>query len=123
MEVQPTPSRSRWRVTEKYQIERDAAMEQVRVASSVTDRIAVKHAILACIYSSMDFTSDDVMNWLSKRGIELREPRLLGPIFVEAVKKGIIQPVICPACDTQVTVPSKRRHGTPQNVWQRARQP
>lgn len=104
-------------MTEKYQTERDAAMERVRAASSDTDRIAVKWGVVACAQTYENFTSDDVMNWLESRTIELREPRLLGPIFVEAVKKKVIEPVMCPTCDTQITVPSKRRHGTPQNVW------
>jgi hypothetical protein len=81
--------------------------------------MAVKQAILTCSQTYPNFTSDDVMNWLIKNDIEIREPRLLGPIFVEAAKKGVIQAVVCPTCDTQVTVPSKRRHGTPQNVWEK----
>ena len=101
----------------EWRAERDEGMERVHVASSIADKSAVKAAILACADKYPNFTSDDVMNWLTDHDIELREARLLGPIFVEAVKKGVIQPVICPTCDTQVTVPSKRRHGTPQNVW------
>jgi hypothetical protein len=116
VEVQPALERGRYQVTE-WRAERDEGMERVHVASSIADKRAVKEAILACSHKYPNFTSDDVMNWLADRNIELREPRLLGPIFIEAVKKGVIQPVICPTCDTQLTVPSKRRHGTPQNVW------
>ena len=106
-------------MTPLWQVERDRGMQRVRAASSITDKLNAKRAILNCSQKYPNFTSDDVMNWLADNDIELREPRLLGPIFIEAAKKGVIQSVICPTCDTQITVPSKRGHGTPQNVWQK----
>ena len=102
-----------------WRAKRDAEMARVRKASSSADKMAVKRAILVCSEKYPNFTSDDVMIWLIDNDIEIREPRLLGPIFVEAAKKDVIEAVICPTCDTQVTVPSKRRHGTPQNVWKK----
>ena len=103
---------------EQWQELRDEGMARVERASSQADKVAVKWAIVDCCRNYNWFTSDDVMNILTERNIELRDARVLGPLFLQAAKKNVIRPVMCDACDTQRTIPSKRRHGTPQNVWE-----
>ena len=103
---------------EQWQELRDEGMARVERASSQADKVAVKWAIVDCGTTHNWFTSDDVMTLLEERDIELRDARVLGPLFLQAAKKNVIRPVMCDTCDTQRTIPSKRRHGTPQNVWE-----
>tara|TARA_Y100001949_G_scaffold156844_1_gene145998 strand:- start:1 stop:339 length:339 start_codon:yes stop_codon:yes gene_type:complete len=102
---------------EQWERERDEGMGHALAHSSVKDRIATKWAIVWCLQTMEWFTGDDVMKRLADEGTKLREARLLGPVIREAAGKGLIEAVKCPACETQRTRPSTRRHGAPQNLW------
>lgn len=102
---------------------RDQAMTQVDTAAPDDWKDQARRAIwhLATTGKPYDpatrlggFTTDDVWDLLEQRGVEQPpEPRALGPIIMAAVRKHAIR-------DTDARRPSRRRHSTRINIYERS---
>lgn len=106
---------------------RDAAIEAVEHHATIDERTAVADAIRVAAMRrapSQPWTSDLVLDILDEAGVELAEPRLLGPAMRRAEKDGLIEPVVCPTCRRIETAMSERpsRHRGPQRLWRRTTQ-
>lgn len=99
---------------ETEQIARDQAIERVATASADWRSFAMRALRDACV-ANWEITSDDVWHVLADRGIPSPgEPRAMGPVMVDAVKKGWVSPTdrVRSSAD-----PATRNHARPQRVY------
>ncbi|MAZ23661.1 MAG: hypothetical protein CMB22_02500 [Euryarchaeota archaeon] len=102
--------------------QRDLGMARVERSARPSQKFAAKMAIKKCAIKHgpwLTWTTDDVHTELKKMEVELDNARLLGPLMKRAQKAGLIEPVVCSACNRQETRLSKRkeRHAGPQYIW------
>ena len=101
---------------------REAAITAVELHATVDDKEATRAAVQQVARqqgTAATWTSDLVLDMLADGGIELPEPRLLGPVMRRAERAGLIEPVVCPSCQRVETALSERpsRHRAPQRLW------
>ena len=101
---------------------RDQGMAAVEAYSKKNQKLHAKYAIyeVAMSHSPSEYwTTDEVHTVLEQMQVQLDNSRLLGPLMKQAQRAGIIEPVVCHACNRQETRLSKRkkRHSGPQYVW------
>tara|TARA_E500000331_G_scaffold198229_1_gene190413 strand:- start:379 stop:753 length:375 start_codon:yes stop_codon:yes gene_type:complete len=102
--------------------QRDLGMARVERSARPSQKLAAKHAIAKVCRTTAphnSWTTDEVHSVLKDMGVKLDNARLLGPLMKRAQKAGLIEPVICDACNRQETRLSKRkeRHAGPQYIW------
>tara|TARA_Y100000817_G_C16782942_1_gene511390 strand:+ start:56 stop:427 length:372 start_codon:yes stop_codon:yes gene_type:complete len=102
--------------------QRDIGMARVEASARPSQKVAAKHAIAKVCRTTAphnSWTTDEVHAVLECMGVELDNARLLGPLMKRAQKAGLIEPVVCDACNRQETRLSRRkkRHAGPQYVW------
>lgn len=94
--------------------ERDAALDQVAQGTDATWWGAAVVAVTDLAARGETFTTDDVWDLLTTRGIPSpREPRAMGPVMKACLAAGTITP--------HGYVPSRRRHATPIREYTGAR--
>ena len=98
-------------------VERHATVDDKEAAWAAVQQVARQQSVTA------SWTSDLVLDVLSDAGVELPEPRLLGPVMRRAERAGLIEPVVCPSCHRVETALSARpsRHRAPQRLWRSKR--
>jgi len=93
---------------------RDEAMERVERNATEEAKAALAECLSICIRLGREFTSDDVWEWMDRKfaHVEMREPRLLGPIMRAASRAGRIE-------KTGRTRDSIRKetHMNPKAIW------
>jgi hypothetical protein len=90
---------------------REAAIQRVHEAATLTERDIVRNALDAVIARRRAFTSEDVINELGEAYATIREPRLLGAIIRIAAKEGrIIAGAYVPGTRAE-------RHKAPIRTW------
>ena len=97
-------------------------MARVATAARPSQKAAAKHAIAKVCRTTPphnSWTTDEVHAVLESMNVKLDNARLLGPLMKRAHKAGLIEPVVCDACQRQETRLSRRkkRHAGPQYLW------
>lgn len=98
------------------------ALIRVDSAADYTWKEAAAEAVRAVAERYVDFTTDDVWDFLESNypGVTTHEPRALGPVMIRAVKEGLCEIKTCDHCGTNkvvVTSSLRERHATDQAVY------
>jgi len=95
-------------------VARDESIEQVQ-ANSVVWRVAAERALKDLAYTHWNLTSDDVWWLLRDQHIPVpTEPRAMGPVMLQGVRKGWIRATNEVRISDQSATPNHRR---PQRVY------
>ena len=102
--------------------QRNIGMARVELGARPSQKLAAKHAIAKVCRTTPphnSLTTDEVHAVLESMNVKLDNARLLGPLMKRAHKAGLIEPVVCDACQRQETRLSRRkkRHAGPQYLW------
>ena len=102
--------------------QRNIGMARVELGARPSQKLAAKHAIAKVWRTTPphnSWTTDEVHAVLESMNVKLDNARLLGPLMKRAHKAGLIEPVVCDACQRQETRLSRRkkRHAGPQYLW------
>ena len=102
--------------------QRDIGMARAELGARPSQKLAAKHAIAKVCRTTAphnSWTTDEVHAVLESMNVKLDNARMLGPLMKRAQKAGLIEPVVCDACQRQETRLSKRkkRHAGPQYLW------
>ena len=102
--------------------QRNIGMARVELGARPSQKAAAKLAIAKVCRTtppSKTWTTDEVHVMLECMNVKLDNARLLGPLMKRAHKAGLIEPVVCDACQRQETRLSRRkkRHAGPQYLW------
>ena len=102
--------------------QRNIGMARVELGARPSQKLAAKHAIAKVCRTTPphnSWTTDEVHAVLESMNVKLDNARLLGPLMKRAHKAGLIEPVVCDACQRQETRLSRRkkRHAGPQYLW------
>ena len=102
--------------------QRDIRMARAELGARPSQKLAAKHAIAKVCRTTAphnSWTTDEVHAVLESMNVKLDNARMLGPLMKRAQKAGLIEPVVCDACQRQETRLSRRkkRHAGPQYLW------
>ena len=102
--------------------QRDIGMARAELGARPSQKLAAKHAIAKVCRTTAphnSWTTDEVHAVLESMNVKLDNARMLGPLMKRAQKAGLIEPVVCDACQRQETRLSRRkkRHAGPQYLW------